>query len=252
VRPGYDFLSIALVPVGFFSPLAPLCWTLRSERADVMEVPDYYEFLQISANADPDTIHRVYRFLAARFHPDNPETRDDEKFFLLTQAYSVLSSAERRAEYDAKRKSTAPPAAPLSSTIDFMDDVKGEMNRRLGMLAVLYFQRRSNPYSPDVSFLEIEERLGFPREYLEFTAWYLKSKGYVERSDSSDFTLTAEGVDFVETQRVNIPILNKLLTTASVVSRRAGPDGSPLTSQSRHAPVPSVPDDHGVKATTEK
>jgi curved DNA-binding protein len=33
---------------------------------------DYYEFLQISPNADVDTIHRVYRFLAARFHPDNP------------------------------------------------------------------------------------------------------------------------------------------------------------------------------------
>ena len=65
-----------------------------------MEIPDYYEFLQISANAEPETIHRVYRFLAARFHPDNPETGDHEKFFLLTQAYAVLSSTERRAEYD--------------------------------------------------------------------------------------------------------------------------------------------------------
>ena len=47
-----------------------------------MEDPDYYEFLQISKNAEPDTIHRVYRFLAARFHPDNPESGDEEKFFL--------------------------------------------------------------------------------------------------------------------------------------------------------------------------
>ena len=37
---------------------------------------DYYEFLQISPNADQDTIHRVYRFLAARFHPDNPDSGD--------------------------------------------------------------------------------------------------------------------------------------------------------------------------------
>src|SRR5262245_42685975 len=110
-----------------------------------MEDPDYYEFFQISANAEPDTIHRVYRFLAARFHPDNPETGDDEKFFLLTRAYSVLSSAERRAEYDAKRENGA-ARAPLSSAIDFMDSVKGEVNRRLAMLAILYFQRRSNPY----------------------------------------------------------------------------------------------------------
>jgi curved DNA-binding protein CbpA len=180
-----------------------------------MEIPDYYEFLQISANAEPDTIHRVYRFLAARFHPDNPETGDHEKFFLLTQAYAVLSSPERRAEYDATRKNETVPTEPLSSTIDFMDNLKGELNRRLAMLSVLYFQRRANPYSPELSFLEIEERLGFPREYLEFTAWYLRSKGYVTRSDSSDFSLTAEGVDFVETQRANIPVLNKLLTSAS-------------------------------------
>ena len=44
-----------------------------------METPNYYEFLQISPNAEPDTIHRVYRFLAARFHPDNPETGDADK-----------------------------------------------------------------------------------------------------------------------------------------------------------------------------
>ena len=183
-----------------------------------MESLDYYEFLQISANAEPETIHRVYRFLAARFHPDNPETGDDEKFFLLTQAYAVLSVPERRAEYDAKHRNGATPAAPLSSAIDFMDTAKGELNRRLAMLSVLYFQRRSNPYSPEVSFLDIEERLGFPREYLEFTAWYLKSKGYVTRSDNSDFALTAEGVDFVETQRVNIPVLNKLLCDYSALS----------------------------------
>jgi DnaJ-class molecular chaperone len=40
-----------------------------------MEDPDYYEFLQISANAEPDTIHRVYRFLAARLHPESGITR---------------------------------------------------------------------------------------------------------------------------------------------------------------------------------
>ena len=40
--------------------------------------PDYYEFLQISPNAEPETIHRVYRFLAGRYHPDNPDTGDPE------------------------------------------------------------------------------------------------------------------------------------------------------------------------------
>jgi curved DNA-binding protein CbpA len=180
-----------------------------------MEIPDYYEFLQISPNAEPDTIHRVYRFLAGRFHPDNPETGDAEKFFLLKQAYDVLSHPERRAEYDATSKKDVPQTVPLSTTIDFMDNMEGELNRRLAVLALLYIQRRTNPYSPEVSLLEVERRMGFPRDYLEFTSWYLRNKGYITRADNSDFTLTAEGVDFVESERVNIPILNKLLTTGS-------------------------------------
>jgi curved DNA-binding protein CbpA len=196
-----------------------------------MEIPDYYEFLQISVNAEPDTIHRVYRFLAARFHPDNPRTGNAEKFFVLTQAYHVLSSPERRAEYDANRENGEAQPAPLSASIDFMDHVKGELNRRVAVLSILYFQRRANPYSPEVSLLDVEMRLGFPREYLEFTAWYLRNKGYISRSDNSDFTLTAEGVDFVETQRVNIPILDKLLTTGSEAPSRVGLEASKTLNQ---------------------
>jgi curved DNA-binding protein len=187
-----------------------------------MEIPDYYEFLQISPNAEVDTIHRVYRFLAVRLHPDNPETGDAEKFFLLKQAYDVLSDPARRLEYDAARNKEGPPAVPLSTTIDFMDSMEGELNRRLGVLALLYIQRRTNPYTPEVSLLDVESRMGFPRDYLEFTAWYLRNKGYVTRADNSDFTLTAVGVDFVESQRVNIPVLNKLLTTGTGPSAADG------------------------------
>ncbi len=185
-----------------------------------MDIPDYYEFLQISPNAEPDTIHRVYRFLAVRLHPDNPETGDAEKFFVLKQVYDVLSNPVRRAEYDAAYKKESPQPVPLSTSIDFMDSMEGELNRRLGVLALLYIQRRTNPYAPEVSLLEVERRMGFPRDYLEFTSWYLRNKGYITRADNSDFTLTAEGVDFVESQRVNIPILNRLLTTGT---------GSPTT-----------------------
>jgi hypothetical protein len=50
---------------------------------------------------------------------------------------------------------------------------------------------------------------------LVFTAWYLRAKKYITRADDSEFTITAEGVDFVETQRQNIPVLDKLLTTGA-------------------------------------
>jgi curved DNA-binding protein CbpA len=183
-----------------------------------MKLPDYYEFLQISRTAEPATIYRVYRFLAARHHPDNPETGDAEKFMLLKQAFDVLSDPECRSEYDAAYKKEAPQPAPLSSSIDFMDTIDGEMNRRLAVLALLYLQRRTNPYRPEVSLVEVEIRMGFPRDYLQFTTWYLSNKKYITQADNSDFTLTTLGVDFVESNRANIPVLNRLLT--------AGPDTS--------------------------
>jgi curved DNA-binding protein CbpA len=173
---------------------------------------DYYEFLQISPHADADTIHRVYRYLASRFHPDNPDSGDAEMFRLLKVAFDTLSNRSKRAEYDALCRQEAAETNPLSNSIDFMDSVEGEMNRRIAVLAVLYFKRRANPRFPEVSLAEIERRMGFPRDYLDFTTWYLVKKGYVSKADNSDFTLTAEGVDYIETQRGNLPILNKLLT----------------------------------------
>jgi len=187
-----------------------------------MKLPDYYEFLQISRNAEPATIYRVYRFLAARHHPDNPETGDAEKFMMLKQAFDVLSDPECRSEYDAAYKKEAPRPAPLSSSIDFMDTVDGEMNRRLAVLALLYLQRRTNPYRPEVSLVEVEIRMGFPRDYLQFTTWYLSNKKYITQADNSDFTLTALGVDFVESNRANIPVLNRLLTAGTDSSTKDG------------------------------
>jgi curved DNA-binding protein CbpA len=181
-----------------------------------MEIPDYYELLEISPQATQDTIHRVYRYMAARYHPDNLETGNLEKFTHLTSAYKVLSEPNRRSEYDAQRATRQPTIRnPMSSTVDFMDQGEGDLNRRLAVLAILYYRRRMYPNSPEVSLPEIEDRMGFPRDYLDFTTWYLAKKRYITRADNSDFTLTVEGVDFIETQRATIPLLDKLLTNGS-------------------------------------
>jgi hypothetical protein len=180
-----------------------------------MSLADYYEFLQISPHADPETIHRVYRYLAKRYHPDNPTSGSADKFNRLKTAYDVLSDPGRRSEYDARREMAIKHPIPLSTSIDFMDNLDGELNRRLGVLAVLYYRRRGNPYAPEVALAEVEAQMGFPRDYLDFTTWYLEKKGYITRADNSDFTLTVAGVDFVESQRANLPVLNNLLTTGS-------------------------------------
>jgi len=174
---------------------------------------DFYEFLQISPNADTETIHRVYRFLATRLHPDNQKSGNAEMFNQLKSAYDVLADPARRAEYDRVRHQQ--PRPPLSSTIDFMDDLEGEVNRRLAILAVLYHRRRTSPNMPEVTLAQIEERMGFPRDYLDFTLWYLQRKAYVSKNDSAQYALTAEGVDFVESERAKVPTLHRLLTSSS-------------------------------------
>lgn len=209
---------------------------------------DFYELLQISPFAGSETIHRIYRYLAARYHPDNPETGNSDMFHQVKSAYDVLSNSERRAKYDAARSGEIKAAAPLSSSVDFMDDVEGEVNRRLALLAVLYSRRRTSPRYPEVTLMEIESYLGFPRDYLDFTTWYLVKKGYVHQADNSDFTLTVAGVDYVESQRSHMPVLNKLLTSGQIrttapasgdrrlngIDRRMGlPDDRPLKTERR-------------------
>jgi curved DNA-binding protein len=193
---------------------APCCRAMSPEKT-ILKLSNHYEFLQISPNAEADTIHRVFRFLAARLHPDNPDTGDVDKFHQLKQAYDVLSNPAKRAAYDLASAGGVEESDPLSKSVDFMDDLEGEINRRLAVLAVLYIRRRTNPDSPEVSLFEVEARMGFPRDYLEFTIWYLQKKGYISRADNAQFTLTADGVDFVETQRLSVPVLQKLLTSTT-------------------------------------
>lgn len=210
--------------VGFPGQQASVYNSLRSEKAKIM---DYYELLQISPNADSDTIHRVYRFLASRFHPDNQQSGNAAMFGQLKMAYDALSNPSRRAEYDSARQGQA--RQPLSATVDFMDDLEGELNRRLAVLAVVYHRRRTSPNMPEVTLAELEERLGFPRDYLDFTNWYLQRKGYISKTDDAKYALTADGVDFVEAERAKVPTLHKLLTSASESSTGAGSQGTSIT-----------------------
>lgn len=172
---------------------------------------DHYEVLQISETADADSIHRVFRLMAARFHPDNPETGDLEKFVRLTRAYEVLSNPAKRADYDVKKKDAENGSMEIFELKDFVVGVEAEENRRLGVLVLLYNQRRTDPDHPGVSLLDLERWMALPREYLSFTMWYLKSKQLVVMGDNCDFALTADGADFVEQNAGRSQILSGLL-----------------------------------------
>ena len=186
---------------------------------------DYYEFLQISPKAQVETIQRVYRFLAGRYHPDNHETGDPEKFLLLNRAYEVLSDPECRAKYDASLNGHHEQPNALFESVDFLDGIEGEVNRRLAILALLYRKCRANVHNPQVSLLELEAQMGVPREYLDFTIWYLKSKKYIKQEDNASLSVTSLGVDHIESNYSNVPLLPRLLNGGTHGAR--GPGGDP-------------------------
>lgn len=63
---------------------------------------DYYEVLGVDRGADDATIKKAYRKLAKKYHPDaNPGDKEAEiKFKEASEAYAVLSDADKRRQYD--------------------------------------------------------------------------------------------------------------------------------------------------------
>ena len=160
---------------------------------------DYYELLQVSATAEPETIHRVYRLLAQRYHPDNQQSGSEERFRALHEAYLVLSDPERRAQYDiayVERKQQRWRLAAAPAKVE--DDYELEQLVRLTVLEVLCAQRRAEPSRPGVFYTDLESLTGKPREHLEFTIWYLSQKHLIQRGDSSQLTITVDGIDYLE------------------------------------------------------
>jgi hypothetical protein len=161
-------------------------------------VPDYYEVLQISPNADPDMIHRVYRLLAQRYHPDNKESGDEKSFRAITDAYKVLSEPEKRAAYDVNLHAYRQVRWKIFDQRQAAIGKVAEKSKRKGILDLLYTKRCNEPEKPAMSLHELEDLLGCPREHLEFSIWYLKENGLIARGDNGRVAVTAKGVDWAE------------------------------------------------------
>ena len=160
-------------------------------------LPDYYEDLQISPNADSETIERVFRLLAKRCHPDNKDTGNADAFTRISSAYKVLADAEKRAAYDARHvavKAENLKASEMASSKRFEND---ELLRKR-ILSILYIERRNDASSSSVGLWRIEQLIGLPEKILEFHVWYMKEKGWIQRTDTGGYAITAAGVDAVE------------------------------------------------------
>ena len=188
---------------------------------------DYYELLQISPKAELETIERIYKMLAARYHPDNPETGDLDLFLLLGQAHETLANAGLRSDYDMLYQQHHTEPIGLFATREFAAGIDGEANRRLGILCLLYNRRRSNPDDPGMSLLDFETLMSCPREHLMFAMWYLKERSQVRQDDQSDYVITGDGVDYVEKHLTKHGTFYRLLKAAEFGASRQAPPESP-------------------------
>src|SRR5713226_5463266 len=182
---------------------------------------DYYELLQISPNAEVETVQRVHKLLALRYHPDNGETGDVDKFLLLNKAYEILSDPELRLAYDSIYHQRNAEPISIFEMKEFAAGVEGEANRRMGILCLLYNRRRGNPDDPGLSILEFESMMSLPREHLMFTMWYLREHDCVRQDENSDYVITGAGVDYVESHLPSNKLLYRLLKAAESGSTRS-------------------------------
>lgn len=158
-------------------------------------LPDYYEVLQISPNADRETIERVFRHLAKRYHPDNLESGNADKFTELVNAHSVLSDPEKRAQYDVKYENVREQRWHIFDQDSTQSEIVTDTRIRLAILSLFYIARRNDSRNAGVGNMEIERTIGCAPSTLNFHLWYMRENGWVERLETGLLAITASGVD---------------------------------------------------------
>jgi hypothetical protein len=162
------------------------------------EFVDYYELLQLSPNADSETIERIFRHLAKKFHPDNGDFSDNDRFVQIVEAHRTLIDPETRAGYDVRYQDYWNRKWRLAAEASGGSALGNDQVTRERLLSLLYVQRRRNMKSPGLGEHEMAHLLGTPPELVEFHLWYLKAKGWVERLETGHLGITALGVDQAE------------------------------------------------------
>lgn len=177
---------------------------------------DFYETLQVSSNADTETIDRVYRILVRRYHPDNQDTGDPEKFTKIVKAHKILSDPDTRAAYDVSYEENRGTTLKIFQETQNPESYDGDKRIMEGLLSILYTSRRRDADKGGVGIVQLERLLGCPSKHLEFHIWYLKEKGWVERLENGMFAITAGGCDRVMEQEGMFLRKDRLIAERSV------------------------------------
>jgi curved DNA-binding protein len=161
------------------------------------ELPDYYENLQVSPRADRETIERVFRHLAKRYHPDNRDSGNNDMFNRIVEAYRVLTDPEQRARYDVAYERVKSAQWRIFDQETTRSEITADVRIRNAILALLYVARRNDCANPAIGAVQLERTLDCPESLMAFHIWYLREQGLIKRDESGGFSIMAAGVDRV-------------------------------------------------------
>ncbi len=160
---------------------------------------DLYEVLETSPNASFETVERVFRYLAKRFHPDVAEHGDMQRFSQIVEAYQVLRDPVTRAAYDVAYEQFQ---SSQNELLKEAQTTTSDCEDRHLLLSLFYGQRRRNMKQPGVGIATLEKALNKPTEVIEFHLWYFREKGWIMREESGLLAITSEGVDQIEAREL--------------------------------------------------
>jgi molecular chaperone DnaJ len=95
---------------------------------------DFYKTLNVDRDANQDQIKKAYRKLAIKYHPDKNagNKKAEERFKKISEAYSVLSNDQHRAEYDHLRQTGGRETRNPFSGMGGFGDIFGDFFNRGG------------------------------------------------------------------------------------------------------------------------
>jgi hypothetical protein len=192
---------------------------------DELVFNDYYDILQLSPNADGDTIGRIFRHLAKKYHPDATGGGDPERFRELVKAHEILSDPVKRAAYDIRHQQYWERKMHLLREAGNDPATAGGLEVRERLLTLLYVQRRTSVRQPGLGEIALARMLRTPIEFLEFDLWYLHRKGLVERLESGLLAISVDGVDHVEQNELHLGA-DRLLQAVPEPAPKSAPESA--------------------------
>lgn len=160
---------------------------------------DHYAVLGVDPKANSETIQQAYSKLAQKYYPNNPTTGDPKLFDEINQAYEVLSDPQQRILFDKVKGVGQDEGSPKFTGPGFFDALGREGIMRAAILCILYDRRINKPAAPSLSMRHLELIIDATEVQLNSSLWYLKQRGLVMSDDKSSLQVTADGMDFLET-----------------------------------------------------